>query len=279
MDFVNTYLQRIQNNLLHGEQRREGSAQSAVYALVYPDLKRVWGIDISSWDGIVNLKVTQEKGAQFVFIKAMDGTLPSKYFPENRQASIEAGLLHAPYAWLYRDVNVSCAAQARAYTELIKKYPCDLPPVIDFEWTKWQGKPSNPDYKDLDKWVTEFLKLGNRKPILYTAAGFANTLGRIPVNLKEKFEGLWVANFGVNNPQIPLGFSSHLFHQFTDLGDAQSLAPGNRNKLELDLNYWNGSKQSLFDLASRVVPEEPPPAETKQRTVVIKGDFEIIEMK
>lgn len=277
--FLDRYKQTIRQNTIYGEQKRRSSSEKkAVYAFVYPDYSKVWGIDISPWDGNVNLQTTKDYGASFVFIKGMDGTIPSRYFPENRQRAIEAGLLHAPYAWLYRDANVSCVSQARAYSELIKKYPSDLPPVIDFEWTTWQGKSSNPTYTDLDKWVTEFLKLGNRKPILYTAAGFADAYGRIPVDLKEKFTGLWAANFGVEKPLIPLGFSTYLLHQFTDLGGALTLAPGDKNKLELDLNYWNGSRKGLFDLANQKQEPEPTTPPIKKRRIIIEGDFTITEI-
>lgn len=275
---LDQYKQVLQNNLIHGEQsRRSTQERRAVFAFDYPDKGRVWGIDISSWDGNVELQKTKEYGAAFVFIKAMDGTVHSKFFPENRERAVAAKLFHAPYAWLYRDANVSCVAQARAYSELIKKYPSDLPPAIDFEWTRWLGKASNPTYKDLDLWVTEFLRLGNRKPLLYTAAGFADAYGRIPVSLKDKFEGLWVANFGVKNPQLPLGFTTYLFHQQTDLGDAMTIAPNDRRKMELDINYFNGDVAALEKLAGKSFTPPPPAQNKPKKRVVIEGDFVIRE--
>ena len=253
-----TLKQWLLNNLWWGEQGAEGRRQeAAVFAFIAPDLARVWGIDISGWDKNVELSVTKGRGAAFVFIKAIDGTIQNSYFVPNRQRAKDAKLLHAPYGWLYRDVNVSCAAQAQAYSKIVEKYPTDLPPVIDFEWTRWAGAASNPTYADLDKWVTEWLRLGNRKPMLYSAAGYMNSLGQIPATLKAKFEGILIANYGVVNPMMPYGYAANewKFHQFTDSGDATYYAPNDSGKLELDLNYFNGTLEQLYAMAGQSVPD------------------------
>jgi lysozyme len=253
--------QYLLNNMIHGEQRGRGKpAQSVSYSLITPNYSRVWGPDISGWDKNVDLSVTRSRGASFVFIKAIDGTIQNTYFVPNRERAFAAGLFHAPYGWLYRNANVTCVSQARAYSNIVSQYPSDLPPVIDFEWTSWAGQPSNPNFDDLDRWVTEWLRLGNRKPILYTAAGYMNAFGTIPATLKAKFEGIFIANYGVNNPLMPYGYgaSDWIFHQFTSSGDAPYLAPNDAGKLELDLNYFNGDIQSLRALAGGTTP---PPAE------------------
>jgi len=140
-----------------------------------------------------------------VFIKGLDGTLQTKYFPENRARAVAAKLPQAPYQWLYRNTNVSCVAQAQAMANLLNKYPADLPPVIDFEWTYWGGVQSNPNYSDLDLCVTELIRLTGIEPIIYTAAGYANMFGAIPLALRSKLAALWVANYGVTTPAIPKG--------------------------------------------------------------------------
>jgi len=258
------FRQYLFNNLRHGEQKGRSKIAStfAVYSLIQPDYTRVWGTDISGWDKNVQLSATKERGASFVFIKAIDGTIQNSYFVPNRARAIDAGLLHAPYGWLYRNANVSCVAQAQAYSNIVKQYPSDLPPIIDFEWTSWGGQSANTNYDDLRKWVVEWLRLGNRKPILYSAAGFMNSYGKIPADLKAMFEGIWIANYGVNNPAMPTGYAGDewLFHQFTSSGDAPHLSPNDAGKLEVDLNYFRGGIQSLYQLSGGMTPptEEPP---------------------
>jgi lysozyme len=219
---------------------------------------RVWGPDISHWDGNVNLSVTKARGASFVFIKGIDGALIVKNFVPNRQAAIDAGLPHAPYFWLYRDRDVSCTSQAMACSELVAKYPPDLPPVVDFEWTYYGGIKTYPDYTDLEKWVNKWLLLNNEKPILYSSAGYMNAIGRIPDSLKAKFAGFWFANYGALSPALPYGFDTWLFWQFTASADASYYAPNDNGKKELDVNYFNGDKnyfREYFRLGT--VTEEP----------------------
>lgn len=242
------------NNLRFGENDRRQNRAAHLHAmdfearlsalsLISPDYGRVWGIDISHWDGNVTLSVTKSLGAWFVFIKALDGTIQSRYFAENRARALAADLPHGPYGWLYPNANVSCTAQAQAYNNIVQKYPPVMPPVIDFEWTRYAGVQSNPNYDDLRKWAVEWLRLGNPKPILYSAAGYMNSVGQIPADLKSMFSGIWIANYGVVNPLMPYGYSptEWEFHQFTSSGDAFLIAPNDVNKKELDLNYFNGS--------------------------------------
>lgn len=248
--------QYFQNNLIYGEQKH-GSFERffGVQPLVAPDTSRPWGTDISHWDGNVQLNVTKAKGAEFTFIKAIDGTLTARYFVENRQRANNAYLIDGVYGWLYRNVNVSCVAQAQAYDTLMNKYPVTLPPVIDFEPTTWAGQASNPTYDDLRKWGTEWLRLGNPKGILYSAAYYMNSMGQIPSDVKDMFVGLWVAHYGTLNPTLPKGYAAGewLFHQFTSSGDAKVYSPNDVNKLEVDMNYCI-SKQRLYELAGAVPP-------------------------
>lgn len=268
------YKQRLQNNILHGEQVRYRNAHEGVreigYSLIHPNYDRIWGPDISHWDGNVTLSKTKSLGAAFVFIKALDGTLSTRNFIANRARALEAGLFHAPYSWLYANVNVSCVLQARAYSDLLALYPSELPPVIDFEWTRFAGRMSNPNYSDLSVWVREFRRLGNRKPSLYSAAGYMNTIGTIPTELKEQFEGIWIANYGVTQPMMPRGYGEDewLFHQFTASGDAVNITPNDAGKLEVDLNYYNGTFETLARLAGR---EDVPTPEEPDLVIIEKG--------
>lgn len=279
-----TIKQRI-HNLFFGENERRQNQQRLWLdvpqemryrlfqaQLLAPDTTRVWGPDISPWDGNVNLSVTKSHGASFVFIKGLDGTIQVKYFADNRRRAIDAGLLQSPYQWLYRNVNVSCVAQAQAMSNLLSKFPSDLPAVIDFEWTKWMGNASNPTYVDLDMWATEFLRLGNRKPILYSAPGYFNPLGVMPTALKEKFSALWLANYAVSIPNLPVGFDHWDFWQFTDSGDASVYTPNDVGTKEVDLSYWNGSITSLYDFAgaeqSDVTHTQPYPGVDRYQLTV-----------
>jgi GH25 family lysozyme M1 (1,4-beta-N-acetylmuramidase) len=228
-----------------------------------PNPSRVWGIDISGrWDGNVDFTATKQAGATFAIIKCVDGTVPTRLWKENRIRAYTAGLAVGEYAWLYRDANVPCRDQARAAWELIKNEPKQIPIAIDFEWTKYMGAPADPNYSDLDKWVTEFTRLSGYKPGFYSAMGYMNDFGVMPLTLRRKFAYFWVASYGGPLPSMPVGFAPEEwnFWQFSSTGEAEIIAPNDTGKMETDLNYWNGDKESFrrfFSLGE--VPTQPPP--------------------
>jgi GH25 family lysozyme M1 (1,4-beta-N-acetylmuramidase) len=241
---------------------------------IVPDNARVWGIDISGrWDGNVDFSATKRAGATFVIIKCIDGTVPTRLWRENRIRAFTAGLFVGEYAWLYRDANVPCKDQARATWELIKNEPKQIPVCIDFEWTRFMGTPANPNYSDLDKWATEFTRLSGYKPGFYSAAGYMNDLGAMPLSLRSKFSHIWIANYDVPKPTMPKGFTPDAwqFWQFAATGEAAVIAPNDTGKQETDLNYWNGDLatfQKYFGLGETNPEPSPEPGEIMKGKVI-----------
>jgi GH25 family lysozyme M1 (1,4-beta-N-acetylmuramidase) len=221
---------------------------------IAPDTEKIWGVDVSDWDGNVDFEVSREYGASFAIIKAIDGTVPTKYFAANNARAIEAGLLNGAYGWLYPDNRVPCVLQARAYEKLLSGAWVTMPPVMDFEWTRYAGLQANPNYTDLRKWATEFIRIAGEKPILYSAAGYMNMFGKIPADLWDMFSGFWAASYG--GLTLPYGITKWDMHQFTANGDALTLCPGDRDKKELDLNYMTPEFYSLLGGGQVSEPQE-----------------------
>jgi GH25 family lysozyme M1 (1,4-beta-N-acetylmuramidase) len=254
-DFVFRFYFREEDSPTRRIAKREVEGLIAA-GFVAPDIEQIFGVDTSDWDGNVNFQVFKDYGGKFAYIKCIDGTVPSKYWAANNQRAIEAGLLNTVYGWLYPDNRVSCVLQARAYHNLIKGARLSLPPVIDFEWTKYAGIQANPTYTDLDKWVTEFIHVSGVKPLLYSAAGYMNLFGAMPIGLRAKFAGFIWASYGGLQPIYPKGFGApYNVWQFSANGDALTLCPGDRNKKELDLNYMNADFYARY---KSEVPTQPP---------------------
>jgi GH25 family lysozyme M1 (1,4-beta-N-acetylmuramidase) len=245
------------------ENTRRRTADREITALVgagfvAPDVNKIFGCDISHWDGNVNLQLFQNFGGKFVIIKGMDGTIPTRYWRENTARAIEARLPNSSYAWLYPDRFVNCTLQAQAFHNLIKDTPHSFPPVIDFEWTRFAGTQANPNYEDLRKWLAAFIRIGGVKPILYSAAGYMNMFGRLPDDIREMLSGYMFASYGGTRPLYPFGFTEYDIWQFTASGDALTLAPGDRNKKELDLNYMTEEFYRRYNgEITTPEPEEP----------------------
>jgi GH25 family lysozyme M1 (1,4-beta-N-acetylmuramidase) len=236
-----------------------------------PNILRTFGTDTSHWDGDVNEQASKAAGVDFTIIKAMDGTVETRFFRANKARAHAAGLPEGPYAWLYPNGKISCVSQARALFNLLSSVGFgDLPATIDWEWTYFGGTPANPNMQDLTLWVDEWLRLGARRPLLYTAAGYANTFGTMPASLRDKFAGLWVANYGVANPAMPSGWTRWTLHQFTASAEAAKWAPNNAGKLELDLNY-TFDEGTLATLVGNLPPSEPPEEGVTMKGTVLLG--------
>lgn len=258
-------VKQLFHNLVFGEnnhyQNREKYLLDAPFGslatIVSPDLTRVFGCDVAGkWDGVSDFATFKQRGGRYVFYKAVDGSLPATLASEICSAINSAGLLQAPYAWLYRNVNVSGVKQAQAMNDFVQKNPPSpkMRAILDVEWTSWNGATSNPTYSDVDVWVTEWLRLGNSAPWIYSAPGYLNGLGTISSALKAKLDGLFIAHWGVSIPTLPMGFTSWKFWQFTASGDAAYWCPNTVGTKELDMSYYYGTVEQ-FNAEFGVTPQ------------------------
>lgn len=262
------YLNRqyLLNNMWWGENSRERNrlvyidevmiGASALHSIVHPDMSRVWGIDISHWNGLTDLATAKANGCSFVIIKAADGSVRTRWFQENKQRAKEAGLPWGIYVWLYPDNKVPIKDQVDLWWDLVKD---DYPPVgvhIDFEWTNYGGSPANPNGTDLKKSADLFEFKGGRVPEIYTAKGYADEyLTGFPNPERYKW---WIANYGVSTPNMPRWLVQNNVAwkkwQFTASMDG-AIAPS-QNK-ELDGNYYDGDHYAFA--AEYLGGELPPP--------------------
>src|SRR5215510_4385939 len=73
---------------------------------------RVYGQDVSSWQGNVNWAAQYNAGSRFAFVKATEGTYyRNPYFTQQYEGSYYAGLMHAAYHFARPD-RESGATQA-----------------------------------------------------------------------------------------------------------------------------------------------------------------------
>lgn len=243
--------QYLQNNLWYGENDRHKNLVPHISGvnllgsskiLSLPDEARVFGIDISHWNvPPVNLKrMVDLFGLKFVIIKGCDGSLNTRYYTEHVEAAKLAGIPWGMYVWLYPNNKVSMDAQINAWHTRANIDPPPMGIFIDAEWTSFGGQSANPTTIDLrlahDKWKA---KSGN-PAITYTAKGYAS---QYLVGFDWNREGLWIANYGVTSPALPIGASTYKFWQFTSTLDGKQLDPN--GNAELDGNYYNGTHQQF----------------------------------
>lgn len=225
------------------------------------DKTRVFGCDTSHWTGIVDWNIARQAGMTFMIAKAMDGVTPTRYFVENYEGAKKAGIFTGMYSWLYDNTILSTTAQARAYADFYLKYPTDLPPTIDFEWTK----PVNPDaLTDLYAFLVKFEEYTGVKCMIYTAPAYWAQYG----NNSAFFANypLWIANYGVTKPSVPLPWTKYTLWQYTDREDGKLFGYPIDGEAMADMNYFNGTKEEFLSWIGKTepepLPEVPPVSET-----------------
>ena len=211
------------------------------------------GIDISKWDGVWDAAKSKSAGAEFAFIKASQATFTDPLFAVNWAKAQAAGLLRGAYHYL--DYTKPARDQANYLAGLLRANPGELPPVVDYE----QRRTDN-NVLVARNFLKDFLdQLGTNgyTPILYTSNSFWNEYGDTGDNAWTRFP-LWIAHYTTSpTPTIPAPWKAWTFWQYTSKGSGTSFGTESMN---LDLNYFNGSKNDLLAFAhiTPTTPETPP---------------------
>ncbi len=170
------------------------------------------GIDVSHHSGDVDWKKVESQGYRFAYLKASEGVDdPDPRFEEHWRALEGSGIRRGAYHFYVTEDDPD--DQARLFlSQVVGLEPGDLPPVVDIESL---GHGTGPGLatrlqRFLDRVEAELGTI----PIIYTSPRFWNehlapSFARYP---------LWVAEYEVDQPTVPKGWSDWHFWQFQ--GDA-----------------------------------------------------------
>jgi len=193
----------------------------------------VHGIDVSSYQGLIDWQLVANHQVQFAFIKATEGvTLRDPRFQRNWQRAHAAGIVRGAYH--YFQPNYSAAKQASLFARTVPLVPGDLPPVLDVE------APEFHDVAKMRRNVATWLRLMERhygvRPILYSNYSFYQ---RHLAGHFDKYP-LWLAHYEVASPTLPK--EKWIIWQHSD----ESYVPGIRGAV--DFNVFQGNFQNLLSL-------------------------------
>jgi lysozyme len=200
------------------------------------------GVDVHDGQGAIEWHRVAAAGHKFAFIRAAYGDFRDKLVVQNYHGVKDAGMACGLYHF-YRTTRTP-AAQADLMIATLKGLGYgtgDLPPVIDVEDNPGFDGPwktaNNSKYLDgLRSWISALSKAFNCTPIIYTRASFWRQIGN-PDDLTKY--PLWVANYEVQKPQLPKGWSDYTFWQYSESGTADGISGG------CDLNHFNGDQAAL----------------------------------
>ena len=193
------------------------------------------GLDCSMWQKGIKWHLV-DSNFTFVFIKATQNLRTDINFKNNwEKCSIPKGAYHffAP--------TINGETQAKHFLSVVKIEKGDLPPVIDVEYTRlWRRCNRYTAVKNLKLMLDYIEKETGVVPIIYTNCGFWNKYIYNYTKWEISKYPLWVANYYVEKPKIPLGWEKWTFWQYTPYGKIS------HHHTDWDMNFYNG--EDLTDI-------------------------------
>lgn len=196
------------------------------------------GIDVSHRQGTVEWKSVAADGVSFAFLKATESTdWSDPLFASNWEGAKTAGILRGAYHFFRPEHDG--ASQAAHFLGTVTTTSTDLPPVLDIEVR--DSIPTARIVSEARSWLEKVEEATGVVPIIYTDRTFWNALD---AGSFDRYP-LWIAEYGVDSPTLPAGWTSWTFWQHTSSGHVPGIGGA------VDESVFNGSLDELRRLSAR----------------------------
>lgn len=200
---------------------------------VCPPSSEVAGLDVSHWDGAIDWVKVKAQNNHFAFIKATEGTgYIDDRFTKNWANAKSAGFMRGAYHFFR--ANRDGHAQADLFLRMLGGDLGELPCVLDFE--SHDGMSIQTQLSRAQVWLDTVEHATKKVPIVYASPGFINDLNN-PQGLYKY--PLWVANYGVQCPNVPPPWEKWMFWQDSEKGRIPGISTN------VDINVYNGNLTQL----------------------------------
>lgn len=198
----------------------------------------VRGVDVSSYQGVIDWNKLEKQGVSFAFIKATEGSgYTDEYFNRNYKNSESTGIRVGAYHFFSFDSPGK--TQAENFIRVVDRRKGMLPPVIDVEYYNGNGfDPPDADKarENLNDLITLLKEYYNMNPIIYATNVTYNRY------IKGHFENndIWIRSI-FSEAELPDG-RKWTFWQYCNRGRLDGY-----NGIEkfIDLNVFNGSAEEF----------------------------------
>ncbi|HWV99202.1 MAG TPA: GH25 family lysozyme [Candidatus Acidoferrum sp.] len=212
-----------------------GSLSSPCCAGVCPYGTTLPGIDVSQFQGTINWSNVKAAGIVFAYAKATEGTsFTDPEFSANWAGMKAAGVFRGAYLFFHS--NVDPTTEANHFLNVMGTIqPGDFPPMLDVEVT--DGQAAGVIAANLMTCANRIQAATGRAPVIYASPAFwTGSVG------STGFSGLplWVANWGVTCPGMPVGWTNWAIWQYSDTGTVAGISAA------VDLDELNGSIGELL---------------------------------
>lgn len=231
-------------------------------ALAFPPAETplLAGIDVSVWQGEVDFERVRDSGVEVVYIRAGEGdNHKDPWLERHYEAAEKAGMKIGFYHFVNARSTADAQKQARYFLSLIGGKRSQLRPVIDMG--DMAGLTDSEITAIAQAFLSEVEALsGQRGGIYIDASGARDILGASLTKYP-----LWVANYGVDEPEDNEKWAGWAGWQYTN----QGRVPGVKGYVDRD--YFN---QAMFLEDSTAAPPVDPPAQDDNQVIVTvrRGD-------
>jgi len=213
---------------------------------------RVWGPDVSSWQGAVDWKAVKADGASFGITKVTEGiSYVNPTAAPNWQGMKDAGLARVQYHYA-RPARLSASEESDFF--LLRMLPCEPGDIIalDLETDTRDGPFTNGAYW-ANSWLGKVAVQTGIRPMLYCNGG-------ILADANQRFQdftamgstyGLWLASWQEVFPKAYLPWEIVALWQFTNSAKVQGIDGF------VDCNIFNGTLDQMR-MYGKVKPAEKP---------------------
>ena len=203
------------------------------------------GIDVSGYQGNINFREVKEAGIDIVYIKSSEGSnYIDSHFERNYEQARANGLKIGFYHYVTARTEEQARRQAQFFVSVISGKVADCKLAMDFESF---GSLSREEINRIGLVFLQTVEqLSGKEVILYSNAYTANNIWRGELTNYP----LWVAQYGVNEPQNNGTWDSWAGWQYTDMGEVNGIST------YVDRNRF--TEEVLLDDTAIVPPVEQP---------------------
>lgn len=207
------------------------------------------GIDVSEYQGYINYSLVKNAGIDVVYIRTSEGTnFVDPYFRENYNNAKSAGLKVGFYHYVTSRSVEEAVVEADYFASVINGTSPDCLLAMDFEYF---GGLSNSKVNSIAQaFMQRIEEVTGKKAIVYSDAYnagnvFDSTLSSYP---------LWIAEYGVNEPQLYRNWSYWTGFQYSDTGRISGIN-GNVDLDKFTENIFLDNTEEISSSGDNISPQ------------------------